>query len=464
MSLIAIPFLLSFFLKYKYRQISYIFILLISIGVMQGLCENIALITGVDNIQWGTIKALLIVSMFLLLLFDKSNFKKKLPFCLLVWSACFVCFSLIITWHVFEATNNNYSINVFNVIQNFSLLNMLMVYVVFFSYKEKLVNPVVDMLIAIGKIVSVFAILQWIAFKYFVNSILLAIVELRGFNRLDGDDGGGIRVFSFFSTHYGLSAFLIIITVLYVARSLFCNRGINYFTLLLLIVAHILTFNLTGILLTFCGCIFTYFIYIYSCRRSFNYIFKTMKMAALVIVIVVFTLTLISDFRQRIYGISNQTETSSGAGYSLYLRNQFIHTEFNLLAANPLGIGLSLTDIAKENSIDLGYVRTGIINDVFSSDAWFLWLIVQVGLLSGLILLSIYIIPLVIGLLNFKSRTMSERWQICAFSSLLLVIFVGCMSNSPILTYPPSNILIWCAVGAIFAIASRKNATLRHMT
>jgi len=453
MILAVIPILMSILLKYKYKQINYIFILLISIGVMQGLCENIAFVTGANGVKWGPIKALIIIALFLIVTLNKSSLKTRLSNSFLLWSASVTSLYLIIAWHVFEAINNGQSINVFNVIQNYSLLNMIMALVVFFSYKEHITNLVVEMLVDIGKYVSIFAILQWILFKYYENNLLVAIAS-RGFGRLNAGEGGGIRVFSVFANHYGLSSFLTIITVLYVTRALYLSQNLKFMTLLLLVVAHVLTFNLTGIFLTFVGCFISYLINIYSCKKSVNYLIKTIKIASFVTCIVLIILMSFSDFRQRLYGITDYSEVSSGAGNSLFVRNQFIHNGINLFVSNLNGVGLSLTDTSQNTYDDLGFVRTGIV-DNFSADAWFLWLIVQIGIFPGLLLLFVYIHPFLIGLLNLKTNSISAKWQICAFLSLLFIILLGSISNSEILNYPPSNILNWCAIGAIFAIASK---------
>jgi len=346
--------------------------------------------------------------------------------------------------------------------QNYSLLNMLMVYVAYFKFKDHLADTVMNMLTDIGIFVSIIAIFQWLIFKIYENSILLTLAS-RAFGRLDEDSGGGIRVFSVFISHYGLSAFLCIVTILYATRSLYGSCKPNYFTIFLFAFAQLVTFNLTSIFLTFIGCLISYLSHMYSFNMSFKYLYKTLKRSFFLLILFSSTFLIFKDFRTRISGIVNYSETSTGAGNSLYLRNQFIINQLQLLSSNLNGIGLSLTDTSKDSYSDNGYVRTGITADFFTADAWFLWLIVQIGLFFGLLLLYVFFSPLFIAIFLLISRTRSNTWPVCASMSLLFIVLLGCMSNSSILNYPPSNVIIWCTVGVIFANVSRNKVELsRH--
>lgn len=453
-----LPFLLSFYLKYHYRKIGYLFVLLVSIGVTQGICEHVAMITGSDGVQWGAIKVLVILGMFCSTIANVHNMKRMLANRLLIWTSLFVLLCLAIAWHVVSAVSAGNAINVFNVLQNFSLLNMLMVYVAYFAYRSEYANSIVDMLVFLGRLTSYVAVAQWLLFKYFENNVVVMEIA-KNFGRLNADDGEKIRIFSVFQNSYGLSAFLMLVTVLYFNKLLAEKRNINNLTLYLFVSAHALTYNLTGMGLTFLGCLFAYVMQMSSGVLAVKYAGKVAIRLAAAIFVVSLLLFSFGEFRQRITGIFDYSETSSGAGNSLYLRNKFIHTGLDTLAENITGIGLTLTDTSKPGYEDQGYVRSGIIDD-FSADAYFLWLFVQVGLFWGVLLVAIYIYPFVSGVRVGKIAVGAEKWQCCAVASLLFVVLAGSMSNSMILTYPPANILIWCAVGAVFAMPTKQSGTV----
>ncbi len=456
MSLILIPIATGLWLKYKFREINLILIALISIGITQGLCGNIAFISGIVDFNWGAIKGLLLVILFIVTMGRFKNLKLKLPISFVAWSIIFALLYLVVLGHIFEAINNGSAINAFNVLQNFALVNMLMVFVAFFGYEEKQAVSVVDSLIYLGKPISLFAIFQWVAFKYYEIDVSL-MMAAKGFGSMNSDDGEALRVFSTFDTHYGLSAFLTLITVLYVSRSFYKPEKFSFGMLGLFVIAHSLTFNLTGLFLTVSGCVFSVVLYKQKNKLRLS---KPIISRIIVFSLIVFSLALLNPtFKQRILGIADYSETSSGAGNSLYLRNVFIRNALDILASNPNGVGLSLTDTSTENYEDLGYVRTGVINRPISADSWFLWLTLQIGLFFIVILALIYLTPFTVGLLSFKTIVPSLQWQACACTSAVLVVLLGLISNSPILNYPPSNIFIWWLVGTLFAIIRIKQST-----
>lgn len=450
MALLLIPIATALWLKFKYRETNLVLIALISVGVMQGLCSNIAYNMGIDDLNWGQLKGALLIILFALVVLKIQNLDKKLPALFLIWSLIYLLFSLVIMLHILEAKDDNQTINTFNVVQNFPIINMLMVFISFFSYQKKVAAQVVDLIIELGKPISIIAILQWIIYKYFEIDTSL-MMAARQFGTLNADDGAAIRVFSVFYTHYGLSAYLTLVTVLYVSRSLFKPAEFSVPSLGLFVVAHLLTFNLTGLVLTIGGCLFSMYIFMQNNNRlllSKRTLIRVGAFGAFGVLLILLNPTL----QQRITGIADYSDTSSGAGNSLYQRNIFIGNAIDVLSTSPNGLGLSLTDTSMDNYVDQGFARSGVINQQISADAWFLWLVLQIGLLYGGLMLLIYVVPLLRGLLALSTTEPAYQWQICAFTSILFVILLGALSNSTILNYPPSNIILWWSVGALFAI------------
>jgi hypothetical protein len=451
-SLVFVPIAFACWLKYKYRQINFLFILLFAVGITQGLCENIAFFAlGEPGLSWGLFKGAVIAVALVGTIINPETFKRPLSRSFLVWSAIYGFLLIALIGHVFEAINNGQTINSINVFQNFGAINMLMVYIVFFNYNEKLVDVVIEMISRTGMVVSVIAIFQWIAFRYYEIDTRL-LMAAKDFGSIYSDDGEALRVFSVFSTHYGLSAFLTLVTILHFSRWLFNRQSVSAWPLLLFVVAHTLTFNLTGIFLTASGCGFALLLLLRrkTFRLSVSRLATLILASGFVVIIIMFNET----FSTRLAGVVDYSATSSGAGYSLYERMIFLRNAFGLLLANPFGIGLSLTDVSLSDYNDLGYVRIGLPDVAISADAYFVWLILQIGIALGIGMLLLYCVPLGRGIALAKATDANLGFHGAAFSSIIFVILLGALSNSSVLTYPPSNILFWCAVGALFAMRS----------
>jgi hypothetical protein len=99
---------------------------------------------------------------------------------------------------------------------------------------------------------------------------------------------------------------------------------------------------------------------------------------------------------------------------------------------------------------------------LFSGDAWFLWLVVQLGLLFGILYLLLFLIPIVYGW-KMKNRIQDNSLRIVfnGILALLIVTFIGGISNSPVLVFPPTNLFFWAAVGLLFKIPSWDHAMVK---
>ena len=444
MSLIFIPLSFFMWMAWKFRGINLIFLGLICIGVTQGLCSNIAYFMGIEDLRWGLIKSALLAVLFLmsLLYFCKNN--NFLPTSFIVWLLIYIFFSIFVLFLVFEVNDIN-DINIANVLQNFSLINMLIVIFTLFSSNEKVDALIIDLLIFLGKFISVISIFQWVFFTYFsinVNDVLAS----KSFNILYD---GILRASGTFYNHYGLSAFLSIIIILYITKSIYYKKYFSYSTFILFVTAISLTFNLTGVLLACIGCFFSIIMCIKYDKIIISpiNIFKLLSIFLILIVISVVT----PGIKDRIFSILDYSESTVGAGNSLNIRNAYIKNSIDILVDSPNGIGLSLTDTSKDQYEDMGYVRSGSLKYDISADAWFLWLAVQIGIFFSFILFLLYVIPFFYGFQIARKISNDLQWKIIAFTSTLFIILVGSFSNSAILNYPPSNIIIWWEVGVILS-------------
>jgi hypothetical protein len=444
MSLIFIPLCFFVWMALKFKGINLIFLGLICIGVTQGLCSNIAYFMVIEDLSWGLIKSALLAVLFLLSLLYIYKNNNLLPTSFMVWLSIYIFFSIFILFLIFEVNDIN-DINIANVLQNFSLINMFIVIFTLFISNEKVDTLIIDFLIFLGKFISVISIFQWIFFTYYnvdVNDFLAS----KSFNILYD---GVLRASGPFYNHYGLSAFLSIIIILYITKSIYYKKYFSYFTFILFVTAILLTFNLTGILLACIGCIFS----IIMCIKydeikitPFN-IFKLILIFLISILIFIIT----PGIKDRIFSVLDYSESTVGAGNSLNIRNIYIKNSIDILIDSPNGIGLSLTDTSRDEYEDMGYVRSGSLKDPISADAWFLWLAVQIGIFFSFILFLLYAIPFFYGFQISRKISNHLQWKIIAFTSTLFIILVGSFSNSAILNYPPSNIIIWWEVGVILS-------------
>lgn len=444
MNLILIPFACFIWLRLKFKGINPVFIGLICIGITQGLCSNLAYLMMLEDFGWGIVKSVLIGILFLISLIYIFKNKKSLPTVFKFWISVYIFFVMFIVLLIIEAKNIE-DINVANVLQNFSLVNMLVVIFALFNASERIENLTIDLLILLGKVVSVIAIIQWILFTYYsvnVNDVLAS----KSFNILYD---GILRASGTFYNHYGLSAFLSVVIILYVTKSIYHKKYFSYYTFILFNTAILITFNLTALLLTIIGCIFSGCIYI---RRN-SIRLSLIGIVNLFIFIFIFILILIitPGIKDRILSTLDYSESTVGAGNSLYIRNEYIKNGLDILMDSPNGIGLSLTDTSKEEYEDMGYVRSGFMKYDISADAWFLWLAVQIGIFFSFILSLLYAIPFFYGIKISQKIPSHLQWRLTAFTSTLFIILIGSFSNSAILNYPPSNIIIWWEVGVILS-------------
>jgi hypothetical protein len=164
----------------------------------------------------------------------------------------------------------------------------------------------------------------------------------------------------------------------------------------------------------------------------------------------------IPPLRDRVTGIF---DVHQATGSSLYYRQQGLAAGVQAVIDYPFGFGLLLNSFNDPIPGLTGYARvTGYFeehNAFFSADTWFPWLMVQIGVLGFSLYAALLFLPVLWGWRQSpKIRDPGLRVLMNGVTALMAGVFVAGVSNSPLLIFVPSNLLIWAAVGALIKTPS----------
>lgn len=454
-------------------ELNALFLGLVAVGFFQSFSDSLRSIFSFlpPPSLWGPLKFGIILLMlgicFLRWLFGKEI---RLNKGMLTWSVIWFINWLILVLLFSEGIFLNTHISPLKTIQSFGMGNMIMVLVVYLFARPSSLFAFLKVLVWAGIAAALFGITQSLLGPQFLAAHGIDVYSPTRFSFLDSvnpesghhDFTNGFRAFSFFSSHHAFSAFLVFsivaLHILYKTRKV--NRIFYFISSLCMWSGMAITYNLTNIF----TCIFIlllteYFQSIQNYKISFQFIFKR-KFWRNLISIVMLCIIVISPFesvRNRFLGIFDYSPISAGAGGSLFSRTIFIKNGLDALAENPMGLGL-YHGYNKAGTGAPGYTRENFFEEndlVFSADAYFLWLLVQIGLPCFLLYFLLMAYP-VFWALKERRRLRDSHLRITFFSllSITMVTILMGVSNSPILVFPPSNLLIWSAIGIMLKIPS----------
>jgi hypothetical protein len=456
------------------RVFQAIFLLLFIVGFFQGFIDKLKIIFPFlpPNTLWGPLKYFLMSLLLLkyiskIFVENKTSLNSGMRLWLGIWLLNLVVFSFLIA----EAIITEPRYRPIGAIQTFGIGNMLLCIMVYFDSNQRQVFSALKIFVWFGVLAALFGILQRLLGPPFLTALGFDLFDSNAFaflgsanmetNHLDVEKG--FRAFSFFASHHAFSAFLILSTlslqILRLQNKI--TSGLYFLILSIFLGGFIVTFNLTNLI----SCILILIIaailqYAKKLKSLFKVFLRKSVLRNIVILILVSACTIIfiEPLRDRVAGIFEVSENNAGAGGSMYHRLEFISSGLNALSEHPLGLGLNLQQISDSKSILSGFARHNFIaenNLPFSADSWFLWLLVQLGLPLGILYFLLFIIPLIVG---WKSRNIIKNKNLEIIShgilALLFVTFLGGISNSPILVFPPCNLFVWAAVGLLLKIPS----------
>jgi len=187
---------------------------------------------------------------------------------------------------------------------------------------------------------------------------------------------------------------------------------------------------------------------------------RVWRMAILVIVVLLVVVMVTGPLRDRLMSMFDVRVSRPGAGSSLVWRIIAFKSGVRSIIDYPLGFGLYLSPLSFEISELVG--RYARVNDYFAShnlffsgDNYFQWLMVQVGLPGFALYSLLFLIPIIWGLRQRKQiQNRGLRTLMNGLLALMITTFIGGVSNSPMLGFPPSNLLIWGAAGILMKLPS----------
>lgn len=452
------------------RDFEVLFLVIFAVGYVQGL---IAKWTG-DAIPWslwGFLKYGLLLTMAggyaLRALMGKSVLvNRAMRDWLVVWGLVWAMLGFL----MLEARNASALYTPIVTIQLFGVGNMLMAVMTFWCFRPKHIDASLRLLVWAGLLAAAFGVAQ----SLMGPDRLAALGLLKGshlFLNVDIPEMGfvdtvhGLRAFSFFDSHHAFSAFLILCTVaLQILRlKSRISRSFYLFCMAVLWAGFTVTFNLTNMLTCLLALVILVLLERIKGRRSFLRTIlnrRLWQVAISTIVIVLAVVMVIAPLRNRLMSLFDVRFMAAGAGGSLAGRMIAFKSGIRAIIDYPLGFGLYLSPISPEISELVG--RYARVNDYFASrdlffggDNFFQWLMIQVGLPGFALYTLLFLIPIIWGLRRRKwIRDHGLRILMNGILALMISTFIGGVSNSPILVFPPSNLLIWAAAGILMKLPS----------
>lgn len=456
------------------RDFQVIFLLLLMIGYFQGFSDKLKVVFPFlpPNTLWGPLKyslmTLLLLKYFLKILIEKkTSLHSGMRIWLGVWTLNFVAFLFLIG----EAMIAEPKYKAIGAIQTFGIGNMLLCIIVYFGSNQRQISSALKLFVWLGVFAALFGIVQRLLGPLALSAIGFDLYDSTSYAFLSStnvetrhlDIEKGFRAFSFFASHHAFSAFLILSTLsLQILR--LQNKiasGLYFLISSIFLAGFIVTFNLTNLFSCVLILIFeASFQYAKNLKGFFKGFLRKSVLRNILVLLALSTCAIgfIDPLRDRVAGIFDVSQYNAGAGGSLYSRLNFVSSGLIALSEHPMGLGLRLQQISDSKDILSGYARNNYFEEnnlPFSADSWFLFLLVQLGLPFGILYFLLFLVPIIVGW-RTKNTIQNKDLRIIfhGLLALLIVVFLGGVSNSPILVFPPSNLFIWAAVGILLKIPS----------
>lgn len=387
-----------------------------------------------------------------------------------LWVLIWILLWVIAAFLMVEASlvDNRYS--PIATIQQLGISNMLLAILVYLRAKPTQIDRWLRLLIGSAILAAVFGIIQR-ALGPDRLSILgisqdalfsgLAFLPTNNPETRFLDLKQGLRAFSFFDTHHAFSGFLVLSILALQIQQLRgrVKRSFYWLGMAIMWAGMAVTFNLTNLLTCLLTLAFftilqrggrlTSLLRIVSSKRFWQISVSTFF-------IVLITIAAYAPLRNRLVGIFDIRQGSASAGGSFAYRLEGMVSGIQAIVDYPLGFGLFLnstygaqttTDLNRYARVNGYFTNRGIF---FSADNWFQWLMVQIGLPGFALYAALFLLPIWWGW-RWRNRIRSRDWRIIAHGclALLIVVFIAGISNSPILAFPPANLLFWAMVGIL---------------
>lgn len=468
LGLLSIPFLLLWaILWFTGHDFTLLFLLLFAIGYIQGITGKVVG-DSLPDALWGLSKYGLIVLMMLSYFLHTLN-GQKLRFnnTIITWAFAWLLFCAFLGILIIEALTKEPSFSPILPIQQFAVGNMLLLMLVYLQARREQMQASLWLFSWAGILAALFGIAQRLLGPTRLQALGL---DIRGGNYFLPannpetnwlDTTGGLRAFSFFDTHHAFGAFLILAII--ALHILWLQRRISRprYTVLMLIMGAgmAVTFNLTNILTVVLALGITNALVYEERLRSFlrilanGRLWRTLGLSSAGLALLVIS---VPALRNRLIGAFDVRQGSAGAGGSLAYRLEGLTSGIQAIIDYPLGFGLYLESLRGSGfaeryvRIEGYFTRRGVF---FSGDNWFQWLMVQVGLPAFLLYLALFLIPLVWAW-RYRHTIQDHglRHFMYGIIGLMVAVILAGVSNSPVLAFPPSNLLIWAAVGALCCV------------
>jgi len=460
------------------HDFEFLFLIIFTIGLFQGLASKLT-VNYLPQSVWGISKyGLMILIVFGYILRVGQGKPLVINRAMLIWMVFWGFNWIYIVILMVDASQQSPYYSPLATIQQFGLGNMLLAVIFFLVVRPNQVEWWLKLLIWAGILSALFGIIQRLLgperlsnFGLSYDTLLASMAFLSANNPETNflDLTHGFRAFSFFDTHHAFSAFLILSTIALQIRWLqgHVRKGRYLLIMAILWAGFAVTFNLTNMLTCMLALLIlsvlkrgervSSFIRALSSRHLWRTAIKVSFLS-------LFLIIAIAPLRNRFIGIFNVYKGASGAGGSLAYRLEGFTSGLRAMIDYPFGFGLYLNstgDLATRPDLNR-YARVNNYfeerNIFFSGDNWFQWLMVQIGLPGFLIFAGMFLIPIAWGL-KWRYRIKHPGLSTTLYGSLALIIavFIAGVSNSPVLTFPPSNLLFWSMVGILLKIPSWDN-------
>lgn len=447
------------------RDFDVLFVVFLAVGYFQGFLAKLFSDT-VSQTTWGTLKYALLLAMVAgclgrVLIGQRFRTNRAMRQWLIVWLMVWGMLALLMV----EARRASPLYLPLGTVQSFGVGNMVVAILVFFRLRRRRLDAGLRLFVWAGVVASVFGVVQRFlgparleAMGILKGDFLFLASERSDLGYLDSEHG--LRAFSFFDSHHAFSAFLILTTVALqvLRRRGLISRGRYLAAMGTMWAGFAVTFNLTNIVT---GAL-TLALFALLERTWSGGIFRRAIMSrplwtrgGLVLVLAMLVVAVVPSVRSRFLSVGDVRVGAASAGSSLRGRIVVFESGVDAVVDYPLGLGLYLNQLSQSvpelvgryARVDRYFESRGLF---FTGDNWFQWLMVQIGLPGFFLYSLLFLIPIYWGLKRRNRLTdVGLRTVVNGMLALMIGTFLGGVSNSPILAYPPNNALIWGAAALL---------------
>lgn len=431
-----------------------IFVIVFGIGYFQGLIEQfVQLPVDVGILKYGLLLLGGLMWMARVLLLGRLRLSRGLVPWMLLWIPFYVLFG----WALLRALQID-DLDRAIIIQSIGLWAVLNIPLVILVNSElKSLAPVykfLEWLVWLGILAAVVGIVQYVIGPERLQAVGFHVFDSPGgFALLGSRESGSFRVFSVFASHYEFASFLVISILAQLVLQLRRHDALRWRPWVIYSVLAgglLLTFNVT-LWLTLAGTLVLLFVgwsgsWFRMVRKQR---FWQVLLALALLGVLVFAM--MPTLRDRILGVfAFESRGAAQAGESLYWRTVVFSTSLGLIREFPLGLGLAVNRAIQQLIVERGYF-------LVTSDVFFTWLMLS----GGIVLFFCYLLLLVVPLLStFNRRRLVPRsdrplfWAI--WSTLLVGVVLGSISNAALVNGSPTNLLVWAGVGVLYRLPIRE--------